>query len=374
MTRILIVGGYGAFGSLLAERLAREADLDLIIAGRDEARAAGYVRKLRATARARLHHAVVDAMRLQAQDLAALHAAIVINASGPFQLQDYSLARAAIAARVHYIDLADARAFVTGITALDASAKAAGVSVISGASSVPGLSSAVFLALRPRFARVRSLEISLSPGNHFNPGEATTRSVLSGVGQPIVMRDAGKAQIVYGWQGLRRRKIPGIGRRWFGYVDVPDLELFQAADPDLETVRFEAGVEVGLFHLSLWALSGLVRAGLIGNAEVFARPLIRAKAALGFLGSDRGGVIITLRGEDVRGAPLAIDWSLAATHGHGPYVPTIAGAILAKRLVRGARPPAGAMACFGLFTVEEFLADVADLRITTATGVRNERR
>lgn len=367
-TRVLIIGGYGAFGSLIAERLAREAELDLVIAGRNAQRAEAAATRLQPAAKASLSPAVADATTLTAADIIALAPRIVINASGPYQSQDYTLARACITAGTHYIDLADARAFVMGIIALDGEARNAGVSVVSGASSVPGLSSAVYLALKPRFAAVRSLEIYLSPGNHFNPGEATTRSVLGGAGRPITMRENGIPVSVYGWQGLRRRTIAGIGPRWFGFVDVPDLELFPAADVNLTTVRFQAGVEVSLFHLGLWALAGLKRAGAISDVATLTKPLMRMKEALAVLGTDRGGMLMSLTGIALDGRPLRLDWSLAATHGHGPYIPTIASIILTKRLARARMPPpTGAMPCFGLFTLDEFLAEVADLHITTAT-------
>lgn len=375
MTCILIVGGYGAFGSLVAERLAREPDLHLIIAGRDAERARSAAATLRPHARATLAHAAIDASCPAASDIEALEPRVVINASGPYQLQDYTLARTCIAARCHYIDLADARSFVMGIATLDGVARAAGVSVISGASSVPGLSSAVYLALQPQFAKVEELGIYLSPGNHFNPGEATTASVLGGAGRPIAVLAAGRFATVYGWQGLSRRTIPGVGRRWFGYVDVPDLELFPSADPNLQTVRFQAGVEVSAFHLGLWALAGVKRAGLIADVAALSRPLRRAKTALSFLGSDRGGMLMTLSGTGHDSQPLRIDWSLAATQGHGPYVPAVASVILGKRLAREHDPPrAGAMPCFGLFTLQEFLDEVADLEISCSRAIGSDLR
>lgn len=370
MSHVLIVGGYGAFGALLAQRLAREPGWTITVAGRDVVRAQACAESLRRDARAELRAVRADATSITAQDIAALDAKIVINASGPFQAHDYTLARACIAAGVHYIDLADARDFVTGIATLDEAAKEAGVCVVSGASSVPGLSSAVFLALKPRFSAVWSLEIFLSPGNHFNPGVATTRSVLGGVGQPIVMRENGRRRVVYGWQGLRRRRIAGIGPRWFGYVDVPDLELFPAAETSLRTVSFRAGVEVPLFHFSLWALGGLVRLGVVRSAAKFTQPLLDLKQRLSWLGSDRGGMLVTLSGTGPDGRLLTLDWSLAAVAGHGPYIPTVAATILAKRIARGEGPAAGARACFGLFIRDEFLSEVSDLRITSDTIVR----
>ncbi len=155
MTRILIVGGYGAFGARVAERLANQPTLEIVIAGRSKEKAAAHAHELARTATAHIDHAAFDATAATADAISALNAGVVVNASGPFQSQDYGLARACIAARCHYVDLADARQFVTGITTLDAHAKAAGVAVISGASSVPGLSSAVVQNFVDRFDLTR---------------------------------------------------------------------------------------------------------------------------------------------------------------------------------------------------------------------------
>jgi len=64
----------------------------------------------------------MDAESITADHLMAERASLVINASGPFQTQDYRVARAAIDAGAHYVDLTDARGFVTGIGALDGEA------------------------------------------------------------------------------------------------------------------------------------------------------------------------------------------------------------------------------------------------------------
>jgi hypothetical protein len=363
VTRILIIGGYGAFGARISERLAREAECEIVIAGRSRERCAAHAKALAPTAKAGVTHAHLDATAATPDEISAIGARILINASGPFQQQDYALACACIAAGCHYVDLADARAFVTGITALDAEARAANVAVISGASSVPGLSSAAVQAFAGRFAHLDAIEIGISPGNSFDPGVATTASILSYVGKPFVRRSGGHEEIAYGWQGLSRHSFPGIGARLMSNVDVPDLDLLPAHYPALQTVRVAAGVEVALFHLGLWGLSWLVRAGLVADLAVLAPSLLRAKRSLRFLGSNRGGMFVTLRGRDSKGVERELRWHLIAGSGHGPYVPAIASVILAKRLAADAGPPPGARACFGLFTLAEFEAEVADLDI-----------
>jgi hypothetical protein len=373
LSRILIVGGYGAFGARVAERLAREGGTEIIVAGRNAEKAAECARKLSSRGSARITHARLDAITADSDQIAALKPSVTINASGPFQDQGYGLARVCIGAGSHYVDLADARAFVTGISKLDEAARAAGVCVISGASSVPGLSSAVVQDYAGDFLRIETVEIGISPGNRFDPGVATGASVLSQAGRPHAYHKAGCAATAYGWQGLHRHRFPKIGTRWMSDVDVPDLELMPQHFPSLQSVRFRAGVEVGAFHLGLWSLSWLVRAGLIRDLGRLASPLLRAKRTLSFLGSDRGGMYVTLSGRDANGSARELHWHLIAGSGHGPYVPGIASVILAKRLVAGRAPEPGARPCFALFTVADFEAEVVDLDITCSAEWRNGR-
>lgn len=364
--RILVVGGYGAFGARVAERLAQSPDIDVVIAGRSAERAHAAALSLGKLTGREVGNTTLDTSQVTPQELAALGPRVVINASGPFQGQDYRLARACIAIGCHSIDLADGRAFVTGITALDAAAKAGGVTVISGASTVPGLSSAVVAAYVSRFSQLTSIDIGVSPGNHFNPGVATVASILGYVGQPIAMRIEGQTRTVYGWQGLSRVHIPGLGPRLMGFVEVPDLDLFPQAYPGLRSVRVMAGVEVMPFHLGLWAASWLVRAGIIKDLAAWSQILLNAKSWGSFLGSDTGGMSVSLTGPTPAGGNARLNWHLVAGQGHGPYVPALASVILARKLVHGVAVPTGAMACVGLFTLDEFMAEAGDLGITAS--------
>lgn len=367
MLRVLVAGGYGTFGSRVAERLARASCFDVIVAGRDASRAADAAAVLRSASSTRglVSSAVIDAESATAGQLGALGAGLVINASGPFQAQSYALASAAITAGIHYIDLADGRAFVTGITALDEAARAAGVAVISGASSVPGLSSAIVAALVQRLGEPDAIDIVISPGNSFDPGLATTQSILGYVGRPISMLSGGAWRDVHGWQGTHLYAVDGLGsRRLAGFCDVPDLDLLPARYPSLSSARFRAGVEVKAFHAGMWALSWLVRAGMLHHAERLAAPLLAVKRRLAFLGSDRGMMMVRIAGKTGGGRRRAVTLELVAGNGHGPYIPAIASVILATKLAAGQVPTAGARPCFEMFTLDNFADAVADLDIT----------
>jgi len=108
----------------------------------------------------------------------------------------------------------------------------------------------------------------------------------------------------------------------------------------------------------------LVRAGLVRHPERLSSPLLRLKYALGGLGSDVGGMMVTLAGVGQDGGARCIVWRLIARRGHGPYIPGTPSVILAKQLLAGTLAKRGAMPCLGLFTLGDFLSEVGDLDMT----------
>ena len=141
--------------------------------------------------------------------LRASGASAVVDAAGPFQGADYRVARAAITAGMHYLDLADGRGFVAGFAALDAEARAAGVVALTGASSTPALSCAVLDRLTAGWRQIDRIEIAISPGNRGSPrGLAVIRSILSYAGKPVRVFDGGVWAARPGWGMVTRRELP----------------------------------------------------------------------------------------------------------------------------------------------------------------------
>ena len=370
--RILVLGGYGLFGSRICRTLSGDAGLTVIVAGRSRARAEALVATLQAP-RAHIETAEIDtaASDLRAR-LAALRPDVVIDTAGPFQQRDYRVAEAVLAVGAHCIDLADGRDYVNGIGALDAAARAAGRWVISGASSVPGLHAAVIDALLPRFSRLETAETAIFPGNRTPRGWATTLSILGYSGRPYRCLIDGAWRTVYGWQSLRRLRVPGLGTsgrdaRWVARCDVPDLDLLPARYPTLRTVEFRAGLELRRMHFGLWLGSCTVRAGralgLPLDLRRIGRPLYRLSEYWQHTGSDTGGMQVRLRGLGHDGEPLRVTWTLIARNGDGPQIPATAAVLLARKLASGTLPGAGATACVGVFSLEEFLDTLAGQRI-----------
>ncbi|MFC0676763.1 saccharopine dehydrogenase family protein [Lysobacter korlensis] len=376
--RILIIGAYGQFGRRIASALSHDDAVDLVLAGRNRAAADALATGLVGHgACAPISTATLDVESPNLPDeLSRLGAGLVIHAAGPFQQRDYRVAEAALDCGAHYIDLADGREFVAGIDRLDARARACKRWVISGASSVPGLSAAVVAALQPRFAELTSVESAISPGNRTARGLATTQAILGYVGHPYPALIEGRWRQVHGWQSLKRMVLPGAGARWFARCDVPDLAVLPARYPQLRHCDFRAGLQLRRMHFGLWLVSWLVRARLVPNLAALAAPLLRISEAWLDAGSDTGVMTVDLAGTGHDGAPLRLRWQIVATAGSGPQIPATAAVVLARKLARGALAGAGARACLDLFTLEEFMQPLQAHPIQTSvhevTGREND--
>jgi saccharopine dehydrogenase-like NADP-dependent oxidoreductase len=254
-------------------RFAADARIRLLIGGRDAGKAQSAARQLQLPTESGIR---IDAGESAFADrLRELGVDTLIHTAGPFQCQDYRVARAAIDAGSNYIDLADGRAFVSGIEQLSQAAEARGVSVISGASSVPGLSAAVVDRYAPAFTRLDAIRTGISSGARA-PGLATVRGVFSYCGKPIRRLENGRWADTYGWRDLQRYRFPEpVGTRWLCSCDIPDLDLFPRRYPTVRTVTFHAGFASSIGHLTVWALAGLVKAGWLGDMSAFAAPLSR---------------------------------------------------------------------------------------------------
>jgi NAD(P)-dependent dehydrogenase (short-subunit alcohol dehydrogenase family) len=362
LKRILILGGYGNFGSHIARSLAANAGIQLVIAGRSGERAADMAASLKAANPAESRAIDIGgdlgaALREAAPDMA-------IHTVGPFQGQSYAVAEACIRNGVHYADLADGRAFVAGIGALDAAARKADVLVVSAASSVPCLTAGIIDEALPRFSRVDEVDYGISAAQQTNRGLATAASVLSYVGKPFTTRSDGAWKTIYGWQDLHAERYPELGVRLFGNCDIPDLELFPTRYPEVKSIRFCAGHEIKLLHLGTWLLSWGVRSGLLPPLGRHSERLLKWSFLFDPLGSSRSGFHMVLKGRGVDGRARTERFWIIARQGHGPYIPCTPAIILAERLARGELRERGARPCLDLIGLDEFLAAISHLDIS----------
>lgn len=364
---VVVLGGYGNFGRLIAASLCRHPGVRVIVAGRDRERALDLCRMLGAAATAeRLDcHAPDFARRIS-----TLAPAVVIDTVGPFQSRNYTTALACVRAGAHSIDLADSREYVSGIVALEAPCIERNVLAASGASTCPAVSTAVVDEVAAELSAIEALAVGIAPGHRQPRGLATVRAVLSGCGQRIPAWRDGRRTQTHGWSGLIRHRYGApIGPRWLSQVDLPELDLWPQRYPTVRRVETRGGLELSVLHLGLALLSRLVRLGLIRSLAPHAELLLSISNAFEPFGTPVGAMHVEITGRTAAGARVRRTWSILAERGDGPQIPAMPAALLAKRLLRlaGYAPLAarGARPCAGLMTLSEMTAELAPYAIRT---------
>jgi hypothetical protein len=363
--RIVLVGASGVFGRRLAAMIARWPDVVLVLAARDLVRLEVVAADLAKTRpAAKIEVARLD--RLDPTGLAALGAWAVVDAAGPFQGQDHAFPRAVLAARAHYVDLADARDFVAGFeAALDEQARATGRWAITGASSTPALSHAALDAMTAGWTRIDRIEAAISPGARAPRGLSVIRAILGWAGAPVRVFAQGRWTTRPGWGDPRHTAMPGLGRRWTGLAETPDLDLLPARFHVRRDAIFRAGLELPILHLGLWALSLFRRARLVPTLEPLAVLLGEAAGLVAPLGSDRGGMVVGAEGLDADGARRLARWSLCAEAGAGPHTPAAPAAAVLRALLDGRLGEPRVTPCVGLVDLDAILSELGDLPIRT---------
>jgi len=247
---IVVFGGYGTFGSLVARALAADG-LQLRIAGRDAGRAARFASDLGPR-----HDGIAADASDPASCAAALAGArIAVSCVGPFRADGLGLAlpETCLASGVHYVDIADDRGWLVQLRGLGERFQERGLAAACGCSSLPGISGALALVAAEDLPRVERARVTLFIGNSNPKGTAAVASAASQLGRRF---RAPQGMLV----GLRGREAvslpPPFGRQAVHDLDSPEYDIF----PDLlgaREVRVKVGFESRLATASFVALSYL---------------------------------------------------------------------------------------------------------------------
>jgi len=365
--KVLILGGYGTFGGRLAQLLADEPAVALILAGRDFEKAAAFCTRLNATNAA---PAQFDRAGDIEQRLAELAPHLIVDASGPFQLyaDPYRVVRAALARQIDYLDLADASDFVEGIAQFDADAKARGIFVLAGASSFPVLTSAVIRNLAAHMASVEAVTGGIAPSPYAGVGLNVIRAIASYAGKPIAMLDH---KVHYALIETRCYTIAPPGRvplhpTHFSLIDVPDLRVLPELWPSLKSVWMGVGPVPEILHRGLNTFAWLVRLRMLPSLSSMA-VLIHWVTNWLRWGEHRGGMFVDVKGRDRDNDPVAYAWHMIAEGDDGPFIPSMAAEAIIRRCVAGQRPATGARPATSDVELSDYDALFAKRRIYTGS-------
>ncbi len=363
---VLVIGGYGVFGGRLVRLLRHAPDVRVLVAGRSRRAARRFCKQYGG------EPFLFDRNGNLAGQLRAAGADAVVDAAGPFQLygnqpgeDPYRLARAVLAAGAHYLDLADDAGFVAGIRCLDAEARQAGRTALSGVSSVPAISSAVIERFKRGLSRIECIETVILPGNRAPRGLSVVRAIAAQAGRPLKLWRGGVWQTVPGWSGLTAYALSAAERRLevrdASFIGAPDLLLFPARY-GARTVLFRAGLELPVLHLGLSLLAWLPRLGLLRSLAPFAWWLRAIANLFRPFGEDRGGMEVTVIGENVSRRHERRQWTLIVEAGDGPFIPAVPAYCWLHARARGSQPGPGARPCIGELSLEQLATGFAHLK------------
>jgi hypothetical protein len=233
--RVLIVGGSGVFGRVLAHELLRTTSVELILAGRGLSAAIAACRELGAPDRTSA--IALDLGDRESLTRAARGRVAVACAAGPFQELSRELPMAAVRAAAHWLDIGDHEGWVVPVlddATLDAAARDAGSAVIPGLSTVPALSGALARWGCERLPGADRARITLFIGNRNVKGAGAIASAMSnGFRRPT------RVDLPFG------RRIAYVGR-----------------SPDTELLRRDLGLDAEFRVVLEWAPAGLLVFGL----------------------------------------------------------------------------------------------------------------
>jgi len=368
--KVLILGGYGTFGGRLAQLLADEPRLTLVISGRSLAKAQAFCESRKA--RAAMVPLAFDRDGAVEAQLRAAAPDLVVDASGPFQAygpDPYGVVEAALALRINYLDLADGADFVSGIARFDAEARACGIFVLAGVSSFPVLTAAAVRRLSPGLARLDTVTGGIAPSPYANVGLNVIRAIASYAGRPVKLVRDGQPAIGYGLVESRHFTIAPPGRMplrpiRFSLVDVPDLRVLPLLWPGLRAVWMGAGPVPAIWHRALTHLAWAVRFKLLPSLAPLAGLMQATMKRLSF-GEHRGGMFIAVEGVGADGGKLVRSWHLLAEGEDGPLIPSMAAEAIVRRSLAGKSPQPGARAAANDLELSDYEPLFARRRIFT---------
>lgn len=325
--KILIIGGYGAFGGRLARLLADNPMLQIYIGGRTLLKAESLCAELNGNG-AVFTPVKVDKFNL-APTLARYTPDIVVDASGPFNLKSdkpYAAVEACLAVGCHYLDLADGADFVMNISQFDQVAREKDLTIVSGLSTCPALTGAV-LKDAQKDMTVKSFEIGVAPSPFAKMGLSVVKGIFDYAGSKITTRENGQNVSRLALGNARRKTIcpPGampLRNRLFSFVDCPDLQVFPLHNSGMQNGWVGAGTKPG------WLLRILMLLAKIRAAFGLPAFSFLAKPGHWFLnsfarGEHRGGLYMNLKNDDE-----TREWHVLAEGDDGPFIPSMACAAL----------------------------------------------
>lgn len=286
MSRVTVLGGGGAVGSIAARTLASSGLFSEIVVADVNIKAAMNLAREVTDAR-------VTAVELDAEDPRSIRkategAAVVVNCVGPFYKYGPGILKTVIEGGVNYVDVCDDFDATEALLAMDGNAKKAGVSALIGMGSSPGVANVlVKFCADSLLDQVEAVDIYHAHGGEKIEGAAVVKHRIHSMKMAIPMFLDGKFTTV--------KLFEDSGRLLEGDTEFRDVGTYRVyAYPHPETItlpRYLKGVKrvtnLGLVLPPAYAdlIKGMVRLGITGEEplQVQGQQVIPQEFAVAFI-------------------------------------------------------------------------------------------
>ncbi len=318
--QIIILGGYGTTGRLIARGLLQKTGAGIIVAGRDIRRAREFAEKLNSEFhRGRAAAAKVDASNIDELRRAFDNATMVVVASSTAMFVDL-IVRAALDCRIDYYDIQYSSSKVAYLKSVSKRIEELGLCFITDGGFHPGLPGVLARWAGSRFDSMEKAAVSSLiriDWKRLDPGKSTIREFLA------EMSDYDSSVFVDGtWRRASFLSSSGymkedfgepFGRRYCAPMFLEELRIIPELYPSLKKVGFYVGgfnwfVDYFVFPpafavMKLWPSLGvnLFSGLMLFGVKAFARPPYSTILKLRATGSNDGSsceLTATLSHED----------------------------------------------------------------------------
>lgn len=339
---VLLLGGTGVFGRLIAADLLTHSALRIAVASR---------RGIAPRAWLPGSEGRVSEQRLDARDAAAIQRAIertgagvLIHAAGPYALIGDAPLRAAIACGVGYADMCPrSDHFVAQRQRYHVAAERAGITAILGASTAGGLTGILTRHARRTLTHIDRVRAAICVHN-FVWGTGVVGDYLLLAGRRVAAGRLGGAPA--------RVSFPGLGLRTVTLAD--SLDYVDDAPDAVPDTEYRVGLPDLLPGLGMRGMAAVASAGI---------PVWRLARVLGWLAGPLGGLYTEggLLHQAFGTGPAGI--GVYETHVYRPYGnvrnPSLLCALAAVRLLRGEIANRGIVHPAHWLAPDELLAELA---------------
>ncbi|MGB3485928.1 MAG: saccharopine dehydrogenase NADP-binding domain-containing protein [Mycobacterium sp.] len=350
---IVIAGGYGLVGRLIAERLAPQ--FSVVLAGRDPDRA-------RAAA-ASIGHGV-RAERLDASDPESVQALLrstrptLVVACAP--KSERALAQGCLAAGVDYTDVSADFAGIAQADDLHELAVQTGATAVLSVGIAPGLTNLLARDACSLLDEVHRLDLGVRLHIADEHGAAAIEWTLENLAVPFDVVENGAIRSERPFIARRSLDFGGHSRVPGGGFNFPEQRTL-ARTLDIPTVRSWLAIEPAILHGAAVAAARSGTARILGSKSV-RRPLVRA---MGSLPQRQGGFAVCAEATGLRNGRRLVVAGHFAGHGEAAMTAEVA-AHVARRLTKKDQP-------HGVWHIEQ-LPDSGDLLTALASEAGSQAR